>query len=116
MASLVDDLLELSRLESGAQPPSLEPLDCAAVVADVVTSFAKIAARKSISLDAEYAAPYLNLGILHDLYLWDGKRALELYGRYLVLSPGGDSTVVKWVADLKNRKPQHAMLTVKEKE
>lgn len=55
MASLVDDLLELSRLESGAQPPSLEPLDCAAVVADVVTSFAKIAARKSISLDAEEA-------------------------------------------------------------
>ena len=53
MASLVDDLLELSRLESGAQPPTLEPLDCAAVVADVVTSFAKIAARKSISLDAE---------------------------------------------------------------
>lgn len=77
---------------------------------------AREAYEKSISLDAEYAAPYLNLGILHDLYLWDGKRALELYGRYLVLSPGGDSTVVKWVADLKNRKPQHAMLTVKEKE
>ena len=77
---------------------------------------AREAYEKSISLDAEYAAPYLNLGILHDLYLWDGKRALELYDRYLVLSPGGDSTVVKWVADLKNRKPQHAMLTVKEKE
>lgn len=55
MASLVDDLLELSRLESGAQPPTLEPLDCAAVVADVVTSFAKIAARKSISLEADEA-------------------------------------------------------------
>lgn len=52
MASLVDDLLELSRLESGAQPPSLEELDCAAVVADVVASFTKIAARKSITLDA----------------------------------------------------------------
>lgn len=52
MASLVDDLLELSRLESGAQPPSLEELDCAAVVADVVASFAKIAARKSITLSA----------------------------------------------------------------
>ncbi len=77
---------------------------------------AREAYEKSISLDAEYASPYLNLGILHDLYLWDGKRALELYGRYLVLSPGGDSTVVKWVADLKNRKPQHAMLTMKEKE
>ncbi|MBP6704401.1 MAG: HAMP domain-containing protein [Vicinamibacteria bacterium] len=52
MASLVDDLLELSRLESGAQPPSLEELDCAAVVADVVASFAKIAGRKSITLSA----------------------------------------------------------------
>ena len=29
----------------------------------------------------------LNLGILHDLYLRDGKRALELYDRYLALSP-----------------------------
>ena len=53
----------------------------------------------------------LNLGILHDLYLRDGKRALELYDRYLALSPGGDATVAKWVADLKNRKPQHAMLS-----
>lgn len=52
MASLVDDLLELSRLESGAQPPSLEELDCAAVAADVVASFAKIAGRKSITLSA----------------------------------------------------------------
>jgi two-component system phosphate regulon sensor histidine kinase PhoR len=52
MASLVDDLLELSRLESGAQAPALEPLDCGAVVADVVASFAKIAARKSIALES----------------------------------------------------------------
>jgi two-component system phosphate regulon sensor histidine kinase PhoR len=52
MASLVDDLLELSRLESGAQPPTLEHLDTAEVVADVVASFAKIAARKSIALDS----------------------------------------------------------------
>lgn len=77
---------------------------------------AREAYQKSISLDADYAAPHLNLGILYDLYLWDGKRALELYDRYLALSPGGDTTVVKWVADLKNRKPQHAMLVRKEKE
>ena len=50
MASLVDDLLELSRLESGAQPPTLEPLDCGAVAGEVVASFASIAARKSIAL------------------------------------------------------------------
>ena len=55
MASLVDDLLELSRLESGAQAPSLEPIDCGAVVADVVSSFSKIAARKSIDLHSVLA-------------------------------------------------------------
>ncbi len=52
MASLVDDLLELSRLESGAQPPTLEPLDCSPVATDVVASFSKIAARKSIALQS----------------------------------------------------------------
>lgn len=51
MASLVDDLLELSGLESGAQPPTIEPLDSAAVAADVIASFANIAARKSIALE-----------------------------------------------------------------
>lgn len=51
MAALVDDLLELSRLESGARPPSLEPVDCGAVASDVVASFAGIAARKAIRLD-----------------------------------------------------------------
>ena len=50
MAALVDDLLELSRLESGAQPSSSEPLDGSAVAADVIASFAKIASRKSIAL------------------------------------------------------------------
>ncbi len=51
MASLVDDLLELSRLESGAQAPTLETLDCGAVASDVVASFAGIASRKAIALD-----------------------------------------------------------------
>ena len=55
------------------------------------------------AIDPSYAAPILNLGILFDLYLWDSKRALELYDRYLVLTPGGDAKVGKWVADLKNR-------------
>jgi two-component system phosphate regulon sensor histidine kinase PhoR len=52
MASLVNDLLQLSRLESGAQVPTLEPLDCGAVASDVVASFAGIASRKSITLDS----------------------------------------------------------------
>ena len=55
MASLVDDLLELSRLESGAQAPTFEPLDCGAVASDVVASFAGIASRKSIVLDTVHS-------------------------------------------------------------
>jgi len=65
---------------------------------------AREAYERAIDLDANYAAATLNLGILNDLYFWDGKRALELYDRYLALTPGGDATVTKWVADLKNRK------------
>ena len=64
---------------------------------------ARAAYEKAIELDASYAAPLLNLGILHDLYLRDGPRALELYGRYLALSSNPDAVVTKWVADLKNR-------------
>ena len=67
---------------------------------------AREAYEEAIALDPAYAAPQLNLGILHDLYFADGKRALELYDKYLALSPGGDAVVAKWVADLKNRKPQ----------
>ncbi len=58
MASLVNDLLELSRLESGTRPPSLEAIDCGAVASDVVASFAEVASRKSIALDsAQTPAP-----------------------------------------------------------
>ena len=65
---------------------------------------ARDAYEKAIALDPSYAAPYLNLGILNDMYLGDGKRALELYDRYLALTPS-DATVTKWIAELKNRKP-----------
>jgi Flp pilus assembly protein TadD len=70
--------------------------------------FAKARAsyEKSIALDAGYAPAVLNLGILYDLYLWDGQRALELYDRYLQLTPGGDDQVKRWVSDLRNRSSQ----------
>ena len=76
---------------------------------------ARDAYEKAIALDATYAAPILNLGILYDLYLGDGPRALELYGRYLALSPSGDAAVTKWVAELKNRKAAPITLSKKEK-
>lgn len=65
---------------------------------------ARAAYEKALDLEPDYASATLNLGILHDLYLWDGKRALELYERYLALTPAGDATVSKWISDLKNRK------------
>jgi tetratricopeptide (TPR) repeat protein len=78
---------------------------------------ARTAYERAIELDPTSAASHLNLGILHDLYLSDGTRALELYDRYLSLSPEGDAKVAKWVADLKNRKPrQVGAVTGKEKE
>jgi len=77
---------------------------------------AREAYEKAIALDSSYAAAHLNLAILHDLYLSDGKRALELYDRYLALSPSGDATVTKWVADLKNRKQPAITVSRREKE
>ena len=77
---------------------------------------ARAAYEKAIALDPGYSAAVLNLGILHDLYLNDGARALDLYARYLLLQPSGDATVTKWVADLKNRKPGPITVSRKEKE
>ena len=75
---------------------------------------ARGAYEKAIELDPGYAAPYLNLGILFDLYFWDSKRALELYDQYLALTPGGDDKVVKWVADIKNRSQRGGKLSRQE--
>jgi two-component system phosphate regulon sensor histidine kinase PhoR len=50
MASLVDDLLALSRLESGTEKPSWEEASPAEVVADVAASFSVLASRKGVSL------------------------------------------------------------------
>jgi tetratricopeptide (TPR) repeat protein len=76
---------------------------------------AREAYEQALRIDPDYAAATLNLGILNDLYLGDGRRALELYERYLVLSPGGDATVSKWIVDLNNRKPQRVASGQKDK-
>ena len=75
---------------------------------------AREAYEKAIALDPSYPAPYLNLGILFDLYFWNSKHALEFYDRYLALTPGGDDKVVKWVADIKNRSQQGGKLNRRE--
>jgi two-component system phosphate regulon sensor histidine kinase PhoR len=52
MAALVADLLELSRLESGERPPRWEGVSPAALVEEVVASFADAAGRKGTALVA----------------------------------------------------------------
>jgi tetratricopeptide (TPR) repeat protein len=59
----------------------------------------------AIAIDPNYAGAVLNLGVLDDLYLAEPAKALELYTRYLALTPAGDPVVTKWVADVRNRKP-----------
>jgi two-component system phosphate regulon sensor histidine kinase PhoR len=50
MTTLVQDLLELSRLESGQRPPRFEELDPAEVAEDVVLSFSALAQRSGLTL------------------------------------------------------------------
>jgi len=69
---------------------------------------ARDAYQHAIALDPNYATAVLNLGVLDDLYLGDSAHALELYTRYLALTPAGDPAVAKWVADVKNRLPKPA--------
>jgi len=64
---------------------------------------ARDAYEHALAIDPNYATAVLNLGVLDDLYLGDSARALELYTRYLALTPAGDPVVTKWVADVKNR-------------
>jgi two-component system phosphate regulon sensor histidine kinase PhoR len=53
MAALVEDLLELSRLEAGERPPAREEVPPAEIAEDVVASFADQASRKKIGLSHE---------------------------------------------------------------
>jgi two-component system phosphate regulon sensor histidine kinase PhoR len=54
MAALVEDLLELSRLESGERPPVREPVDASEVAEDVAASFAELAERKGLTLECRH--------------------------------------------------------------
>lgn len=53
MASLVSDLLELSRLESGARPPQWDRVRPSDILDDVIASFADLAAGKGVGLSAK---------------------------------------------------------------
>jgi cellulose synthase operon protein C len=66
---------------------------------------AREAYEAALAADANYAPASLNLGVLNDLYLNRPGEALALYNRYLALTPAGDATVTRWVADVKKRAP-----------
>jgi two-component system phosphate regulon sensor histidine kinase PhoR len=51
MAALVEDLLELSRLESGERPPRWEEVPPGELAEEVVASFSDLAARKPVALE-----------------------------------------------------------------
>ena len=60
----------------------------------------------AIAADENYADAYLNLGILYDLYLLDGKKALQFYSQYQKLTGNTDAQVSLWVKELKLRTEQ----------
>lgn len=106
--------MELAVKASPQQPVYLNQLG---VTYRMAGQFAKAreAYQRAIALDAGYAAPELNLAILHDMYLRENALALQHYERYMVLAANKDATVAKWVADLKNRKTDKTtMLSKKE--
>ncbi len=109
---------QLAALEQAAQamPKQAAAFNRLGVAYRQQGQFAKAreAYEQAIAADPQHANALLNLAILHDLYLWDAAKALELYDRYLALTPGGDAQVSKWVADLKNRKPAAAAVARKE--
>ena len=57
----------------------------------------------AIAADEEYADAYLNLGILHDLYLFEGEKALQYYIRYQLMTSNDDAQVSLWIAELTQR-------------
>lgn len=59
--------------------------------------------RKAIQIAPNYPDAYLNLGILHDLYLQKTREAIEFYRKYQSLLPEEDKQVAVWIADLQQR-------------
>lgn len=67
---------------------------------------ARAAYDNAIAADENYADAHLNLAILHDLYLLDGARALQLYSQYQKMTGESDAQVAMWIMELKQRNQQ----------
>lgn len=59
--------------------------------------------QQALKLKPDYANAHLNVGILYDVYFNDLQRALGHYEKYQYIVGTGDSTVEKWIVDLKHR-------------
>ena len=96
MTQLVEELLELSRIESGAAPLHFAPLDASMLVADTVKRFARQAERAGLSLTAEPQDGALAI-------IGDGERLERALGNFvanaLKFTPAGGSIIVKAAAD-----------------
>jgi two-component system phosphate regulon sensor histidine kinase PhoR len=97
ITQLVEELLELSRIESGAAPLSFEQLDAAALVRDSVRRFAQQAERAGLTIAAECDDASL-------MIIGDGERLERALGNLIAnaikFTPaGGAITVAAHAAD-----------------
>ena len=65
---------------------------------------ARRAYETALELDPTHAGALINLAILHDMYLGEPARAVELYTRGAALLPAEAAMINKWLAELRSRK------------
>ncbi len=92
MTQLVEELLELSRIESGAAPFAVEPVDASLLVHDTVRRFAQQAERAGIALKSDApAGPLLLVG--------DGERLERALGNLVAnaikFTPAGGEIMLR---------------------
>lgn len=65
---------------------------------------ARKAYEQAIAADPTFADAYLNLGVLHDLYLSQPGKALSYYEKYKQMANADDAQrIEKWIADVQRR-------------
>lgn len=64
---------------------------------------AKVSYEKAIKVHPEYAATYLNLGVLYDIYMGNLQKASQQYQKYQSLQKTADRRVAGWIVDINRR-------------